>query len=263
MFDNCRAWRSSTTSRIYGLAEHIGRFKRSAQEALLDLPPDAEIRAGVHEVLRRCTGSTFVRVRMLAYGTGQDIGSRQSSLSVFALPVAGYAPSAPRLMTAKFTRRAEGDLPRALKSPSAYLRVRRDVASARAAGYDDLVVLNEHERVSEATRSNIILVKDGSLCTPPLHEGALPGITKMIVRRLAIDTGTSWQERPISRNELERADALLLTSSSLGVVVAKSLDGHPFASSLLADEMQRLYTRLPFENPDHECLTDMITREDA
>ncbi|WAU78285.1 aminotransferase class IV (plasmid) [Streptomyces sp. Qhu-G9] len=242
---------------MYGLAEHIERFRKSAEEALLALPSDAEIRAGIREVLRRCRGRTFVRVRMLAYGTGEDIGSRRASLSVFALPVAGYASAAPRLMTAKTVRRAEGELPRALKSPSTYLRVRRDVVAAREAGYDDLVVLNEHQRVSEATRSNIVMVKDGSLCTPPLNEGALPGITKRILRRLAAEDGIPWEERPIHREELEHAEALLLTSSSLGVVVADSLDGRRFAPSPLAERMQRRYTRLPGEHPDHECLTSL------
>ncbi|MFJ5104707.1 aminotransferase class IV [Streptomyces sp. NPDC088554] len=257
VFDNCRAWHADAASLVYGLAEHIERFKESAEEALLTLPSDAEITAGIWAVLRRCRGRTFVRVRMLAYGTGHDIGSRQSSLSVFALPVAGYAPAAPHLMTTKTVRRAEGDLPRALKSPSTYLRVRRDVVAAREAGYDDLVVLNEHQRVSEATRSNIVMVKDGTLCTPPLNEGALPGITKRILRRLAVEDGIPWEERPIHRKELDQAEALLLTSSSLGVVVADSLDGRRFGPSPLAAQIQRRYTRLPEEHPDHECLTSL------
>jgi branched-chain amino acid aminotransferase len=255
VFDSCRAWRASDCARIYGLRQHLARLHRSADLATLTLRAgDEELVRGIAAVLRPCRPRSFVRVRILAFGVDPEICSQPASVAIMALPVEGYAPQRPRLRTATSRRRTSGELPRALKSPAAYLPVRREIAAARAAGYDDAVIVNEHGRVSEASRSNIVMLRRDVLATPPVSEGALPGVTKKILRHIAQQEHLDWESRPIERRELEQADAILLTSSSLGVVVVRSIDGREFPDNKLASFLCTRYEQLPQERPNDKFI---------
>ncbi|MCS7480350.1 aminotransferase class IV [Umezawaea endophytica] len=258
VFDSLRAWRTRRGALVYGLAHHVARFRRSADLALLDLEvDDGELLRRVADALRDCPEDGFARVRVLAYGVDPELCDRRAAVAVFSLPVAGYASPRPRLTTATAARRVSGDLPRAVKSPSGYLRVRREVAAARTAGFDDVLVWNEHGRVSEASRANVVMIRDGVLVTPPTSEGALAGVTKKVLRHLALREGVRWESRPIDLAELGGADSILLTSSSLGVVAARSIGDRPLAEDGLAADLCHWYSALPLERPDDEFLTEV------
>lgn len=256
VFDSCRAWRTEHGALVYGLGHHFGRFRRSAELALLDLNiDDDELLTSLADVLRKCPGTGFVRIRMLAYGMDSELCARRASVVLFSLPVEGYAPARPRLVVATTARRVQGELPRELKTPSRYLQVRREVAEARAAGFDDVVVWNEHGRVSEASRANVVMIRDDVLVTPPTSEGALPGVTKAILRHIAVRDGLRWESRPVDVAELEQADSILLTSSSLGVVAARSIGDRLITEDGVAGHLCRRYSALPTEHPGDEFLT--------
>ncbi|NQE85987.1 aminotransferase class IV [Nocardia terpenica] len=264
VFDNCRAWRGADCASVYGLVDHIERFRRSATEALLDLPvKDSDLTDGIAAVLSCSPPNKFVRVRMLAFGADEELCSRRASVVIFALPVEGYAPLNPRLVTSTTRRRVSGDLPRTLKSPSGYLFVRREVARARVAGYDDVVLVNEHDRISEATRSNLVIVNGSVFSSPPTSEGALPGVTKRIVRQLVTAAGFRWESRPIDCQELTSAEGVLLTSSSLGVTAAQSVNDRQLATTEAMQTICARYADLPFAESDHASLSVLPLRDQA
>jgi branched-chain amino acid aminotransferase len=68
--------------------------------------------------------------------------------------------------------------------------------------------LNTQGRLAEATAANIVLYFDGRLVTPPVAEGALPGIARAVL----LESG-EVQERPISAAELRRAEGGFLCNS--------------------------------------------------
>ena len=67
--------------------------------------------------------------------------------------------------------------------------------------------------MSEATASNLFAVLDGTLVTPPLSCGVLPGITRAAVLELAHALGIAVAEREIAEPELAAASEIFLTSS--------------------------------------------------
>lgn len=91
---------------------------------------------------------------------------------------------------------------------------------AAAAGADDAVLLNTQGRVAEASAANLFGWWGTVLATPPVTDGALPGI----MRQHLLAAGAV--EQPILPADLRRADELFL-SSSLGLVSVSSLDGRP------------------------------------
>lgn len=86
---------------------------------------------------------------------------------------------------------------------------------AQQRGFDEVVLLNERDEVSECTSANIFIAKGNQVWTPPLKDsGCLPGITREVllgeVRVPGIDIG----ERTITPAELEAADEVFITSTT-------------------------------------------------
>jgi branched-subunit amino acid aminotransferase/4-amino-4-deoxychorismate lyase len=79
--------------------------------------------------------------------------------------------------------------------------------------------------VSEATASNVFLVKDGTVRTPPESCGAFPGITRSVVIELLDNMRIPLSEDPVTPAELARADEVFLTSSVREIAPVDTVDG--------------------------------------
>src|SRR6058998_1574940 len=96
---------------------------------------------------------------------------------------------------------------------------------AEAEGAFDAILLNEKGRVVETTARNVFLVSDGSLQTPPIYEGALPGITRSAVLEIAARAKIRAREMFVSLDRLRGADEVFLSGSGVGVLSITSVDG--------------------------------------
>jgi D-alanine transaminase len=95
---------------------------------------------------------------------------------------------------------------------------------AIAQGVDDAVLIRDG-LATEATASNIFMVKDGVIVTPPKSQLLLHGITRDLVVELAEANGLALQQRDILATELKSADELLISSSGHEVWPVGELDG--------------------------------------
>ena len=91
-----------------------------------------------------------------------------------------------------------------------YLLAKED---ARANGYGEAILLNTKDNVAEGSTSNIFLIKNRKLLTPPLNDGILPGITRRTVIDLAKKLRIAVAEKHVSSEELISADEVFLTNS--------------------------------------------------
>lgn len=81
--------------------------------------------------------------------------------------------------------------------------------------------------VIEGSASNVFLVSDGRLVTPPKSPQLLPGITRDLVLELAQQHGLPFAEHDIPENRLFDADEIWVTSSTREIVPITSLNGEP------------------------------------
>ena len=88
---------------------------------------------------------------------------------------------------------------------------------ARREGVDDAVLLNATGHVVEFTTSNLFVVRDGELFTPPLSDGPLPGITRQAVLSLAEEAQIPVDERSFGRELLPTADEVFATNSLIEI----------------------------------------------
>ncbi|MAW81579.1 MAG: hypothetical protein CMI63_15180 [Parvularcula sp.] len=95
---------------------------------------------------------------------------------------------------------------------------------ATVAGVDDAIMLNTARRVACASAANVFLVRGETITTPPLEEGAMPGVVRAIVLEEAKKAGIEGKTAPVESNELSAA-ALFLTNSLIGLRAAAKRGG--------------------------------------
>ena len=86
-------------------------------------------------------------------------------------------------------------------------------------------ILIRDGKVTEGTASNLFMVKDDVLVTPPTSKYLLPGITRDLVLELASENNFEYKELAIKEYELRGADEVWLTSSMKDILPVTSLDG--------------------------------------
>jgi D-alanine transaminase len=89
-------------------------------------------------------------------------------------------------------------------------------------------VLFRNGYLTEASASNVLLVRDGVIVAPPKDNQILPGITYDVAFELAREGGLPIQVRPVPKEEALAADEMWLSSSTKEVLAVTSLDGRPF-----------------------------------
>jgi len=94
-------------------------------------------------------------------------------------------------------------------------------------------ILVRDDEVTEGAASNLFIVRDGEILTPPKGPLLLPGITRDLVLELAHQAGIPCRETRIHPDELKSADEIWLTSSTKEILPVTHLDdqavgsGHP------------------------------------
>jgi D-alanine transaminase len=84
--------------------------------------------------------------------------------------------------------------------------------------------------VTEASASNVFVVKNGVVLAPPRDHLILLGITYELIVRLAEEGAVRIEVRPVSEAELRSADEVWLSSSTKEVLAVTTLDGKPVAN---------------------------------
>jgi branched-chain amino acid aminotransferase len=96
---------------------------------------------------------------------------------------------------------------------------------ATASGFDEVVLLNERDEVSECTSANIFVSQGDYVSTPPLNSGCLPGITRELLLEVVRVPGITVEERPLRLEDLERADGVFITSTTRDLLPVRSVAG--------------------------------------
>jgi branched-chain amino acid aminotransferase len=96
---------------------------------------------------------------------------------------------------------------------------------ARECGLDEYVLLNERGDIAECTSANIFAVFGNTVCTPPLSSGCLPGVTRALLLTEIKAPGLTTVERPLTPADLEKADQVLISSTTRNLLVVESIEG--------------------------------------
>lgn len=89
----------------------------------------------------------------------------------------------------------------------------------------EAVMYNHEGYVAEATGDNVFIVRNGVILTPPAEAGALEGITRDVVMRLAKAEGMEVVEKNLTRYDLYVCDEFFLTGTAAEVIGIVDIDG--------------------------------------
>ena len=94
--------------------------------------------------------------------------------------------------------------------------------------------------VTEGTASNVFLVKDGMILTPPTGRQLLPGITRDLVIEIAKNNSILVEEREVKEAELYSADEIWMTSSTREIAPVISLNGEAVGDGVAGEMWKRV-----------------------
>lgn len=95
--------------------------------------------------------------------------------------------------------------------------------------------------LTEASASNVWVVKDGAVSAPPKDNQILEGIRYGLIEELCETMGIGFASRPVSREELFAADEVLLSSASKEILPVVTIDGQTIGQGEPGPVFKRLY----------------------
>jgi branched-chain amino acid aminotransferase len=105
-------------------------------------------------------------------------------------------------------------------------------------GYDEVILLNEFDRVAECTSATIFAAFGNEVVTPPLSDGCLPGITREILLEEINVPGIRVKEGSLLLEELHDADEVFITSTTRSLLPVREIEGR--AVNAKGDVCERL-----------------------
>ena len=239
--------------RIFRLAEHLARLRRSARAlAFESVPSDGEITGQIRRTLAANDMTDGVHIRLtLTRGvkitSGMDPRLNQSGPTLIVLPEYKppvYDAAGITLVTSSIRRPAldvlDPKIHHANLLPSILAKIEANVAGA-----DDALMLDQRGFVAETNATNVFCVTAGVLGTPTT--AACPeGITRDAVLELAAAAGMECAVGDYSVVQLYNADEVFVTGTMGGIAPVTAIDGRIIAggrpgpltaklSALLAD----------------------------
>jgi branched-chain amino acid aminotransferase/4-amino-4-deoxychorismate lyase len=222
--------------RIAHVPAHLDRM--AAGCATLGLPFDRRRAEDTALAVVPAHGRFAIRLTLTAGPGGRGLDRPDApAIRLFAAAAPSAPVTTPAALIIAGARRNEGSPAARLKTLS-YLDNVLARSEARAAGADEAVMLNNRGEVACAAAANLFWLSDGRLFTPRLDCGVLAGVTR--ARLLAAEP---VEEVAAGIEALERAEAVVLTNSLIGVRPVFRLGGRTWSDHELAARLAALLAR--------------------
>lgn len=234
--------------RLFRLPHHLQRLGNSL--AAIDLAPPLSAEQW-HQVLQRLVEEAGGGDQSLYLQVTRGVAPRNHAFPKNAKPTV-FAYTQKKTFAAKSTQQAGAAVITAadirwlrcdIKSTSLLAAVMLREQAERAGAIETILIRDG--LVTEGAASNVFLVRDRVLITPPKGQFILPGITRDLVLELAHKHGIAVQERDVKEGELSRAQEVWITSSTNEIKPVGSINGAAVtgAPGPMYQQMYDLYER--------------------
>ena len=235
VFETIRSYQG----RPFKLQEHLLRLRLGLKQ--LEIPEPsclAESAAIIKRLLMANQLLTTEAVIRITVSRGST-ACPQNSFPVFLI-------SADRLNLKEMRRRKQGlkaefaAWRRDAKNPLLkikslnYLENRLALRQAQKLGFDEAIFLNQEGALCEGSFSNLFIIADNHLYTPPLPAGILAGITRNFILQNAAQVDLTASEKALFPSDLKKAAGALLTSSLMETAPLLQLGHQHFDSKKIS-----------------------------
>lgn len=226
--DGCYDAAMFSNNRIFALEDHLDRFYNSCR--LLEIPFDMERKALTKE-LQKCIDANELSEGMIYWQCSRGTYYRshnfppetvKPNLMIFTVPDKIVPMDTTyKLISMEDTRFLHCNIKTLNLIPSVIAYQRCIEAGCQE------TLFHRQGRVTECAHSNVLILKDGTLHTPPRDNLILPGITLKHLILLAKENNIPVIEAPFSMDELKNADEVIISNSGAFCIRADELDGEP------------------------------------
>lgn len=226
--DGCYDAAMFSNNRIFALEDHLDRFYNSCR--LLEIPFDME-REALTKELQKCIDANELSEGMIYWQCSRGTYYRshnfppetvKPNLMIFTVPDQIVPMDTTyKLISMEDTRFLHCNIKTLNLIPSVIAYQRCIEAGCQE------TLFHRQGRVTECAHSNVLILKDGTLHTPPRDNLILPGITLKHLIILAKENNIPVIEAPFSMDELKNADEVIISNSGAFCIRADELDGKP------------------------------------
>ncbi|MFQ5756467.1 MAG: branched-chain amino acid transaminase [Acidiferrobacterales bacterium] len=252
VFEGVRAYKADKGAAIFRLREHTDRLFSSAHILGMRIPYEKDVINGAIVATVRENSLESAYIRPLCFLGSEGMGLRADNLTVHVTVAAWFWGSylgeenmekGIRVKTSSFTRHHVNVAMCRAKATGHYINSILALHEAQSCGFDEALLLDVEGYVMEGSGENIFIVRNGTIYTPDLTS-ALSGITRDTIFQLAAESGSTVQERRITRDEVYVADEAFFTGTAAEVTPIRELDGRTIGNGKrgpVTERMQMLY----------------------
>ncbi|HHT47985.1 MAG TPA: branched-chain-amino-acid transaminase [Firmicutes bacterium] len=229
IFEGTRAY----NGRIFEFDAHIDRLYDSAKAIALDIPISKEEMKQAHIETLRKNQLTDAYIRTVVTRGVGDLGldprkCKRPTVIIIADRISLYPQElydqGLKIITVPTRRNLPETVNPMIKSLN-YLNNILAKIEANLGGAAEAIMLNQEGYVAECTGDNIFVIKGQTLATPLVTFGALKGITRGRVMKLAKELGLEVVETALTRYDVYVADECFLTGTAAEVIPVVEVDG--------------------------------------
>lgn len=250
VFEGIRSYKTeSGATKIFKATEHFDRFKASAEAINLPYTYNTEdLIAQTYKLLElNNLGDAYIRPMVYAPANMSFTQNTESFIFIQAWEMGPFlGDKRIRVMTSSFQRPNPKGFKIHAKAAGHYVNSIMASQEAKAAGYDEALLLDMHDHVAEAPGANVFFEKDGTLYTPSLGN-ILPGITRATVLELCATHAIPVVETSFGIDAIKGADAAFFCGTAAEVIGLESIDDVPFTKNwddTASKKIQTAYQKL-------------------
>lgn len=250
VFEGIRSYKTDNgTTKIFKATEHFDRFKASAQAINLPYTYNTQdLIAQTYKLLElNNLGDAYIRPVVYAPANMSFSQNTESFIFIQAWEMGPFlGDKRIRVMTSSFQRPNPKGFKIHAKAAGHYVNSIMASQEAKAAGYDEALLLDMHDHVAEAPGANVFFEKDGTLYTPGLGN-ILPGITRATVLELSASHAIPVVETSFGIDAIKGADAAFFCGTAAEVIGLESIDDVLFTKNwddTASKKIQSAYQKL-------------------
>ena len=250
VFEGIRSYKTeSGATKIFKATEHFDRFKVSAEAINLPYTYNTEdLIAQTYKLLDlNNLGDAYIRPMLYAPANMSFTQNTESFIFIQAWEMGPFlGDKRIRVMTSSFQRPNPKGFKIHAKAAGHYVNSIMASQEAKAAGYDEALLLDMHDHVAEAPGANVFFEKDGTLYTPSLGN-ILPGVTRATVLELCATHAIPVVETSFGIDAIKGADAAFFCGTAAEVIGLESIDDVPFTKNwddTASKKIQSAYQKL-------------------
>ncbi len=211
-------------NKVMFLRDHITRLKLGMTVLRMNLPAEfntENINELILELLKQNKQSLNARIRLTVFRNEGGNYSPETNDISFLIETEGISDA--YLLNQKglwIDIYSEIKKPinklSGLKTANALIYVMAGLAK-QSMKLDECLLINEKGTICESISSNIFVVKNGTICTPPLSDGCLEGVMRKQIIEISAQHKILAFENTVTMNTLMNGDEVFLTNSISGV----------------------------------------------